>query len=287
MATSAELAVQFGFEEAFFRSDPELWSIFQKAKNGNWTPTRFQAAFMNTNWYKQREASVRQWADLTTRDPAEARNKVEERIASLRDQVSQLGLSIDDATLNNLATQSLQFAWTDAQLHDVMGQYVGSLPGSTSGTIAQVEASIKDLAYQFGVDVSDSQMQSWITGVVDQSINEAGLQDYVRDMARSKYAGMAGYLDTGMTTRQIAAPYLQTFGKLMEVDPDSVSLDDPLMANALQGVMDPKTGTNTMQTVASMQKSIKQDQRWLRTSNAKQDMTDAGMRILQDMGLYS
>lgn len=282
-----ELAVQYGFAAAFFNSDPELKSLIQQAVKGQWSPQKFQAKFMNTNWYRTREASVRQWQDLMARDPAEAQNKINESKAWLSDQFTQLGITIDEATLNSLAVQRLQWSWSDSQTQDILASYIKYDPGQTGGTVAAIETNIKNLAYQYGVDVSNAQMQDWITGIVSQKYTEDSLTDYIRDMAKSKYGGMMGYLDTGMTVRQVAAPYLQEFGRLMETDPNTVDLNDPLVAAALQGQIDPKTGQPQMMTVAQMQKAIKKDQRWLYTANAKKDMTDLGLGILQDMGLYS
>lgn len=285
--SAGELAVQYGFAAAFFNSDPELAKLIKQAVAGQWSPTKFQAAFMNTNWFRNREASVRQWSDLMARDPAEAQNKIAESKAWLSDQFSQLGVEVDDATLSTLAVNRLQWSWSDTQTQDILAGYIHYQPGETAGTIAAVETNIKNLAYQYGVGVSDLQMQDWISGIVSQKYNEDSLADYIRDMARSKYSGMTGYLDTGMTVRQVAAPYLQEFSKLMEVNPDTVNLDDPLIASALQGRPDPKTGQPQMMTVAQMQKAVKQDKRWLYTSNAKQSMTDLGLGILKDMGLMS
>lgn len=282
-----ELAVQYGFAAAFFNSDPELASLIKDAVKGQWSTSKFQAKFMATNWYRSREASVRQWSDLMARDPAEAQNKINESKAWLSDQFSQLGVDVDDATLTSLALQRLQWSWSDSQTQDILASYIDYEPGQTSGEVAAIETNIKNLAYQYGVNVSDLQMQDWISGVVSQKYTEESLNDYIRDMARSKYGGMTGYLDTGMTVRQVASPYLQEFGRLLEVNPDTVDLDDPLVSSALQGQIDPRTGQPGMMTVAQMQKAIKQDQRWLYTTNAKKDMTDLGLGILKDMGLYS
>lgn len=289
MAASSmeQLAVEYGFASAFFNSDPELKKLLQQAWKGKWAPAKFQAKFMTTTWYRTREASVRQWADLMARDPAEATNKINESKAWLSDQFSQLGVSIDDGTLASLAAQRLQWSWSDSQTADILASYITYTPGETAGTVASIETSIRNMSYQYGVEVADSQMKDWISGVVSQKYTEDSLADYIRDMARSKYAGMSGYIDTGMTVRQVAAPYLQEYSRLLETDANNVSLNDPLLANALQGTYDPKTGASTMMTVNQMQRAIKQDQRWLHTTNAKTEMRDVGMGILQDMGLYS
>ena len=92
-----ELAVQYGFAAAFFNSDPELKKLIQAAVKGQWSSAKFQAKFMATKWYRSREASVRQWADLMARDPKEAQNKINERKAELSDQFTQLGITVSDS----------------------------------------------------------------------------------------------------------------------------------------------------------------------------------------------
>jgi len=281
------LAVEYGYAYAFFNSDPELRSLLQQAWAGKWSPQKFQAKFMTTNWYRTREASMRQWQDLKARDPAEAQNKIAESKAWLSDQFTQLGINLDDASLTSLATDRLSQSWSDAQTQDIIASYIHYQSGHTGGTVAAIDARINNLAFNYGVDVSDSQKQDWISGIVSQKYNEDNLEDYLRDMAKSKYGGMTAYLDAGMNVRQIAAPYVQEFARLMEVNPDTVDLNDPLLARALQGQMDPSTGKPVMMTVQQTQRAIKQDQRWLYTSNAKRDMTDLGIGILKDMGIVS
>lgn len=284
MPSPSELATQYGFAEAFFRADSELWALFSKAKSGNWNPTKFQGEFMKTNWYRSREASIRQWTDLTTRDPAEATAKIAARKADLSDQFTQLGITIDDATLTNLSTQSLQYSWTQNQLANVVSSYVNT-SGGTGGTIAAMESNIKNLAYQYGVSVTADQLQDWLPKMVSKAYTEDNIKDFLADAAKSKYAGLAAQIDQGRTVRDIAGQHITEFSRLMEVDPGNVSLDDPILAQALQGTIDPHTGLPQAQTVFQMSQAAKKDQRWLSTKNARDDMVNSTKGILQDMGL--
>lgn len=285
--TASELATEYGFAEAFFRADPELWNLFQKAKKGKWSVTKWQGEFMKTNWYRSREASIRQWVDLTTRDPAEAEAKINERMADMGDQFTQLGLTIDAATLKSLATQSLQYSWSQNQTANVISAYVQYAPGGTGGTLAAMETAIKGMANDFGVTVTDGQMQDWLQKMVSKEYTEDNVRDFLTDAAKSKYAGLVPQLDAGRTVRDIAGQHIAEYSRLLEVDAGNISLDDPLMANALQGTVDPKTGLPVPRTVFQLQQDIKKDKRWLQTGNARNEMTDLGQGILQDMGLVS
>lgn len=280
-----ELAQQYGFAASFFNSDPELADLIKQAVKGQWSVGKWQAKFMNTSWYRSREASIRQWADLTSRDPAEAEDKITTRVADFKDRFSQLGIPVDEGTLRGLASQSLQYAWSENQIGDIIGSYVHYLPGQMGGTTAALETQIKGLAYQYGVTVTNDQMGQWITGLVNKSFTEDNVTDMVRDAAKSKYVGLQKQLDSGRTTRDIAGQHISEYSRLLEVDPGTISLDDPILANALQGTVDPHTGVPVPQTVFQMSQAVKKDPRWLGTKNARDDMMNSTQGILRDMGL--
>jgi hypothetical protein len=95
---------------------------------------------------------------------------------------------------------------------------------------------------------------------------------------------MQKFLDQGMTVKQIASPYMQSYSQLLETDVDAVDMHDPLIQQALQGTPD-KQGQVAMKTVYEFEKSLRKDSRWLGTKNAKTEMTNAAMGMAKDWGL--
>lgn len=281
--TAQSLAASLGFAQAFFSADPELKALLQKAVAAQWDSAQFQAAFMNTKWYRARQASVRQWADLTTRDPKEAQAKIAERSQELSDQFTQLGVTLSARNLSQLAVESLQYAWSDAQLKNVLASYIHS--GNLGGTAATLEDQIRQVAGDYGLKVSDSQVTPYVVGLINQSYSMDNITDFFRDMARSKYPGMGQFLDKGYTVRQVAQPYVQSYSQLLETDPDTVDLNDSLIQKALQGNQTDPTKPPAMQSVYQFEQAVRGDSRWLQTKNAHQSMTSAAMGIARDWGL--
>lgn len=280
-----EMAASLGFSKAFFYSDSELKKLIQQAVRGQWSPQKFQAAFMKTRWFRARSASVRQWTDLITRDPAEAKAKISDRKLELADMVSQLGLKVSDKQLSKMATDSLKFSWTQAETQNILAGMVTYTPGQMGGTPATLEMQFKQLAGDYGLQVSDKNIGDWINGMLSERYTEDNIRDMLRDMAKSKYAGMASYLDKGFTVKDVASNHLSSYARLLEVDDNTVDMMDPVIQKALQGTPDPKTGVPAMQTLYEFERSVKKDPRWLKTKNARNDMTDAAMGIARDWGL--
>jgi hypothetical protein len=104
-------------------------------------------------------------------------------------------------------------------------------------------------------------------------------------MAKSKYPGMGAFLDMGQTVRQVATPYVQSYAQLLEVDADSVDMNDNLIQQALQGTPSSATAPPQMQSVYQFERSVRRDPRWVRTKNARDSVTNAAHNVLRDWGL--
>lgn len=281
-----ELAAELGYASAFFNTDPELRKLLDKAVKENWSTAQFQAKFMATRWYRSHEASVREWVELNARDPAEVKSRIADQVFKVKNLASQMGIRITGSRLEQIAKDSLRFGFPDDQLEAVLAAEWKYRSGGTSGFAADLETQIKQTAYSYGVSVSARQLQDWISGVMSNKYDESTLDDYVRDIARGKYKGLRNFIDAGMTTRQIAAPYLTSYANLLEQSEDTVSLDDPLLAQALQGRQQ-KDGQFVSQSLYDFETSLRKDPRWLKTKNAREQTTNLGLKILQDMGLMS
>jgi hypothetical protein len=162
---------------------------------------------------------------------------------------NQSGVSIDPTRLRQMATDSLMWKWPDAMLQEMVAAEWTYKPGGTTGGAASLETRVRQLANDYGIDVSNTQMADWVGGSLAGRYTEDHLNDFVRDIARSKYPGLNGYIDAGMTVRQIAAPYIQSYSSILEQSPDVVSLNDPSIQRALQGVP-AKDGTPPVKAVS-------------------------------------
>lgn len=284
----AALASQYGYAASFFNSDPELKRILDQAVREQWTPDRFKASFISSAWYRGRSESVRQMEELRQRDPVTWKFKQENELARVTNMASQLGSNIDPATLSQLATNSLNFGWSDDVLRKGLSDFFQySSNGGTTGQTATMEARLRATAGDYGVTLADAQVSDLLRGVIAGRYTEDHLTDFARDLARSKYPGMRGYIDQGFTVRQVAGPYVQSYAQLLEKDPNSTDLNDPLIQKALQGTPDPKTGMANMQSLYQFEQNVRQDKRWLTTANAHDQVENVAMGVLRDWGIHS
>lgn len=281
-----ELAARYGYAASFFNQDKELYALISRAVQEQWSVDKFKASFVATNWYRSHADTIRTWLEAEIRDPASAQAKISQRQLQIWNMAQKQGVTISDARIQQMARESLMFGYDQDQLQWAIGAEYHYLPGQGAGGAATTEMQIRQMAGDYGVQVSDQQMGQWVGGVVSGRMTQDNFAAYIRDMAKSKYASLGQYIDQGMTVKQIAAPYVQSYSNILEQGPDAVSMNDPMIQRALQGVPDPKTGVPQQQTVYDFERSLRQDPRWLNTKNARQSMENTGLGILRDMGLY-
>jgi len=281
-----ELASAYGYSAAFFNSDAELQSLIQQAVAGQWTADKFRAAFMASNWYRTHSAEVRTWLEEEARDPASVKAQIDQRVLQLSQRASQEGITISDSRLREIAHDSLMYGWTDEQLSKALATEWHYQEGQTAGEAATLQMRVGGLASDYGVDVTGKQLGDWIGGSLEGRYTEDNLRDFVRDIAVSKYPGLSDQLNAGFTVRQIATPYVMSYSRIMEVDPDTADLGEPAIQRALQGVPGVNGQPPVRQTVYDFERSLRKDPRWLQTENARMSMQSATTGILRDMGIY-
>ena len=83
-------------------------------------------------------------------------------------------------------------------------------------------------------------------------------------------------LDQGLDLDAVYAPYRNTMASLLEINPDSISLNDALLRSAIQG--------DKEMPLYDFQRQIRKDNRWQYTNNARAEASDIAKTVLRDFG---
>jgi len=83
-------------------------------------------------------------------------------------------------------------------------------------------------------------------------------------------------VDQGIDLDTIYSPYKQTMASILEINPDSISLNDPTLR---MGIANDKE-----MPLYEYQRALKQDPRWQYTNNAREDVSSSVQRVLKDFG---
>lgn len=283
----ATLAEQYGFTAAFLDANPELKKVFNQAVTGQWSTDKFKATLMTTNWWKSHPGSERDYLTQSFTDPATAKQKYTQASLHAWDLMHQLGVAVPYAQQlsigNMLAYNIVAKGWNDDQVKYFASQYINLVNGKMYGDAETQYQNGLTYAYQMGVKMSNSFYQTGIQNIEKGTSTFADLQAAIRSQAKSQYSQFSQQIDGGQTVQDLASPYLQQMGTLLEQNPNALSVFDPTISKALS-YKDPTTGVVGAQPLWSFENTLRQDPRWLQTNNARDSLYQVAHGVLQNFG---
>ncbi len=267
----------YGYMSGFL-DIPEVRNVLLNGARLGWGSEELYGALSATNWWKTTSASARQWAQLTSEDPASAQAQAQQNAASISDIAKTHGLNLSGAQIGQLAIQAAQYGWSNDQTLDAILKNVtwGQVaPGSMTADVDKVKA----IAGQFLVPVADSTAQDWALRIARGELTEDGVKSILQTQAKARWSYMAPLIDQGVAPADFFAPIRDTIANTLEIGSNQIDMTSPQYLKMLE-VRDPKTGELRAATLNEAMLSARKDPRWAATKNA-QDLTASMVSGLQ------
>lgn len=83
-------------------------------------------------------------------------------------------------------------------------------------------------------------------------------------------------LDEGVDLNAVYAPYKNLMARVLEIQPDSIKLDDPTLRAAI--------GPDKEMPIYEFERALRKDPRWQYTDTARQEVSDVALGVLRDFG---
>ena len=287
MPDANEVAAGFGYSVAFFRSDPELSALLDRATSQTYTPQRFVAELQNTNWFRGKSEGYRKWLALVSTDPETA----EARVAAAKEKIialsMEMGAYVQPGEFENFANSMVALDWSEAELRSSLAARLLMEGGHfRGGAAAAAEQVVRQTLDDYGVTLDEGSIGFYVKSLVlGGTANQSAIKNWAMQQAASRYPPLADRIWAGETVKQIAAPYIQEQAKTLELSPESVGVNDPLIQRALASK--DKDGKPASQTIWQFQQTLREDPRWMKTQNAQDSFMETGRKVLADFGLVS
>jgi len=289
--TAAGQASNFGWSLAVINSNPELKALFAKATStgagGGWTTDHFVAKVRDTKWFKTHADTARQALILQKADPATYSARVAQSSAQVTSMAGTVGARMTAAQVQQIGVESVMYGWNSDQLKQHMYAFITAdkKTGQFSGGAAAYQHQLTELAGQYGVAVSPGTMGWWVKNTSTGHSSTEQFQNYVVAQASSRYPALAERLKAGETLQQIADPYMQSYAKTLEVNPNAIRLSDRLVQGAL-AAKDAK-GQPVTKSVWEFEQDLRNDPRYMKTQQAQDASMGMAHQVLQDWGVAS
>jgi hypothetical protein len=185
-----------------------------------------------------------------------------EEIATAAKEAYDKGLDREKNTLNSFIDSKFKFTGTAAT-----GQAGNNL------------AALNKIAAANGLDLQKAfgtQLPSWLDAInKGESIDT--FANTIRSVAKiGMPENIKKLIDTGVNLDAIYSPYKNIMANTLEINPESISMTDPVLRSAING--------ETELPLYEFERQLRKDNRWQYTNQAKGEVADATKKILQDFG---
>lgn len=275
-------AASYGISEALLAAYPELQNVYLLFKEGK-TAAALEALYA-TNYYKNLSPTVKTRSKLKLEQPGVYADSFEKYKLAAKKRLVQTGIKIDDATLTTLAQTAYDQGLDDNQF-DMLLKTSGKILGYGGTTLGDV-ASLQSYSRAFGVDDMFNKA-FWDTQSAELAVGNTTTQDIeaqIRETAASAYPSYADSIRKGVSVDALASAYKASYSSILEVDPDSVTYNNPRLRRALQYI-NPKTGQPEVMPIWQFEKELRSAPEWEYTNNARDTIDSLTLKVFRDMGI--
>ena len=286
------LGSQFGDVKTLLALDKQLtkgaegkslkWAIDELVRKQITDPSIALTYLRQTAFFKKYGAEVAERLVLERQQPGVANRNIEEATAQIRQSMNSLGIQLPDDELRKIARRSWVFGWTPQQEQEAIAKSAETVleGGQWSETVESLAAFADDYGVQFTDAMHRQLKKDFLAGK-----GAAGIQDLLREQAAAKYAVLADRINAGESVRSITDAYFNLAADRLELDVDAIDWDDPLFANGKAFTTTGQDGQPAMKTLADFEREIRSDSRWMKTTNAQDELTNGAYGILQRFGM--
>lgn len=302
----------YDLPDYIFKLDPKLGELLVQAVNEGWDNAKFLAKAQLTPWWQKNASSVRnrivsraKYDELKAAGEDVSKSDYGLYLSKQMRAVKAKAKDIAGVTLTDEQAQSVAQKIYDGFLDDdplainaLITPFIGkvsSIVGTGTGqtgfggqalqnyqtlqAIAKANGfTLKDIlpnvsATTVGGDLETAVLQGLANGDID--INRVA-QDARMLAAQGQPQYVRNLLGQGYDLANIYAPYRQTMAQVLELQPDQIDLND----NTLRMAITDKGDMNLF----DFKKALRQDDRWQYTGQAKEEVSNAALKVLRDFG---
>ena len=302
----------YDLPDYIFNTVPGLGDLLVKAVNEGWDDKKFLAAAQATTWWQKNSSNLRtRIIDRAKYDELRAAGEdvsktdyglyLGKQIGAVKAKARELaGVTLTDEQAQSVAQKIYDGFLDDDPLaiNALITPFIGkvtSIVGTGTGTtgfsgqalqnyqtlqgIAKANGfTLKDILPNISAVTAGGDLETAVLrGLADGSIDINRVSQDARMLAsQGQPQYVRNLLNQGYDLENIYAPYRQTMASTLELDPNTIDLNDPTLRMAITDKGD--------MNLYDFKKTLRQDNRWQYTGSAKEEVSNAALGVLRDFG---
>jgi hypothetical protein len=144
-------------------------------------------------------------------------------------------------------------------------------------------SQLRNTASANGLQFDDNYYQSAAKAVASGLSTLEDAEMDIRQQAAGLWPTYSEKIMAGYNVRDLASGYIYTMANELELDPQSISINDSYIRQALTG-MD-EQGNPKAETLWQFQQRLRNDPRWMNTNKAQNQVSSMTARVMEMFGL--
>jgi hypothetical protein len=293
--TPKEYMANLGFVMELINSDPSLQVFIGKVRqymrdNNNRTPTKAELDELKQgiDWF-ERFTADQEFARMQQADPRR-RADWERSLKLKRDKVKAIGIAagvqLTDEQIDTIALDARLDQLSDQEIRDRIRPFRDAVIAGGGELVGQAEDFERELlqwSRRNGLKLTGDIVSKYVNNMADGVQSFESVQDDLRRMyLMGQYPAWSDRIQNGFDPADIAGPYRERIAAALEVDEDSIDLNDTLLQRGMQGVG--ADGKPRVIPMYDFDRMIREDPRWEFTDNAYATYTRVGTDLLKMFG---
>lgn len=171
----------------------------------------------------------------------------------------------------------------DGATGDATGDMAAGGADDLTGEWGSNRAALMQWLSRNGVVLDESRMNEYLWALDNETMDLNTIKQDVRNRNfTTRYAAYADLFKQGTDVSDIAMDFRQTAANLLEKSVDSITIDDPMIQQALQ--YKGADGKPATMALYEFEQKVRKSPEWDKTDNAMAAYTDVGETILRNFG---
>lgn len=281
-----QLQSLYGVTAAQLAIDDDLFQTFQDAFAQDWSKERFWSELQQTDWWRRNSKSMRDYL-LAAADPdnIDFQNLQEDSREYVLQTALELGMSLDDADIEDLATQSLMFGWGDPSQKYELERAILNKPTRSpyTGAINAVSQNLKGLALANGVNYNDQWFLDAARSVASKNTRPDFWEQKIRQQAASMFPVFADQIEAGVNVYDIAQPYIRSMAEEWDINMNAITLKDPTLLKGMTNYNE--KGNPFAMNLGDFRRMLRNDPRWMDTDKAQNEIGRVASQVIAMFGI--
>jgi hypothetical protein len=280
-STNATIAEQIQMILALKATDPNLEKAWQAYLVGKMD--EFQAFIIASDFYRNNNALARTRKIAEKNQPGVYAKDLDAYKINTKKRLIQSGVQWTPGV-----EKQVEIAYQNGMSEDQVDQLIiksgtiGKLGGSTMSSVSALQSFAN--AYGVGNLLNKAYWDSKSTALFAGDTTADDIMNDIKGLAASAYPAYAEGINNNVSLSALASNVTSTVASLLELDPDTVDFQNPLVKK-IMGYINPATGKQEIMPQWMVDQTVKSTPEWGYTNNGRDSIDSLQYRVMKDWGL--